>query len=82
MARWLNWLEHSVHTRRVEGSSPPLATKTKRVGVTYSFCFTDKLNSNMPNPPGGLRAHEVQWTAFRSANFSWRGVESPSRYKK
>ena len=31
MARWLNWLEHSVHTRRVEGSSPPLATTTNVV---------------------------------------------------
>ena len=26
MARELSWLEHTVHTRGVEGSNPPLAT--------------------------------------------------------
>ena len=35
MARSLSWLEHTVHTRSVEGSSPPLAIYKHRYNAVF-----------------------------------------------
>ena len=46
MARQLSWLERSVHTRKVEGSTPPLATiKIIARTCNSSSFFNRKLHS-------------------------------------
>ena len=40
MARWLSWLEHTVHTRGVVGSSPTLATEDSGVFSGVFLLYT------------------------------------------
>ena len=47
-----SWLEHAVHTRSVEGSSPPPATKKTEVAELPFFCAIE--------PAGGRRRRRVQ----------------------
>ena len=59
LARQLSWLEHTVHTRSVEGSNPPLATKKNPKG----FFFVVRIYKNLRHYGVVERAHEVRWTS-------------------
>ena len=62
MARQLSWLEHTVHTRGVEGSNPPLATTKKRIRLDSLFCRTER-NMNPRHQVVVERALDVRGTS-------------------
>ena len=71
-AKQLSWLEHSVHTRRVEGSNPPVATNMLLTFVLQRFLFI-KPNMKTNEYKSGIHSLHIKSELeglFISINFS------------